>query len=125
MSRSQSDTGVRSDALIGDDIALTLARDERIEAAEILVEVRDGEVTLTGEVPEPQMRELAEACVSALPGIRGVRNLIRYDDGAASFGPSGEAVRVMTPDESPGPTEAPDGEPSGNQGKSGKSTQSE
>ncbi|HYG06056.1 MAG TPA: BON domain-containing protein [Stenotrophomonas sp.] len=116
--------GIRSDSLIGDDIAVTLARDERIEAAEILAQVSDGEVTLTGEVPEPQMRELAEQCVAALPGVRAVRNLIRYDDGADSFGPRGEAVRTLDPDESTGPTEAPRTQDSGNYGKSGKSTQS-
>ena len=109
MSRdSRNDTGaVRSDALIGDDAVETLGRDERIEASEVSVEVKDAEVTLSGDVPEPQMRALAEEIVAGLPGVRSVRNLIRYDDGADSFGPPGEAVRGLDPDENPGPTEAP------------------
>jgi len=109
MSSQSSSADGRSDELIGSDAVQTLARDERIEAAEILVEVADGTVTLTGEVPEPDMRALAEQAVAALPGVRSVRNLIRYDDGADSFGPSGQAVRGLDPDESPGPTEAPRG----------------
>lgn len=119
MSRNtQNDAvGARSDELIGSDAVVSLARDERIEAGEILVEVKNGEVTLTGEVPQQQMRALAEQCVAALPGVRGVHNLIRFDDGADSFGPPGAAVRGLDPDESPGPTEAPQ---AGNEGRSGK-----
>jgi len=109
----------RSDGLIGSDAVVSLARDERIEAGEILVEVKDGEVTLTGEVPQKQMRALAEECVAALPGVRGVHNLIRFDDGADSFGPRGAAVRGLDPDESPGPTEAPHGDQRGKSGKAG------
>ncbi len=116
MSRdSRNDAGaVRSDALIGDDAVETLGRDERIEASEVSVEVKDAEVTLSGDVPEPQMRALAEEIVAGLPGVRSVRNLIRYDDGADSFGPRGEAVRGLDPDENPGPTEAPRSTAGGN-----------
>jgi|GEM_PF-6559246 len=109
----------RSDELIGSDAVVSLARDERIEAGEILVEVKEGEVTLTGEVPQQQMRALAEQCVAALPGVRGVRNLIRFDDGADSFGPRGAAVRGLDPDESTGPTEAPHASNGGKSGKAG------
>ncbi|HEY0335489.1 MAG TPA: BON domain-containing protein [Stenotrophomonas sp.] len=110
VSPSHSGTGdIRSDELIGGDAVQSLARDESIEAGEVLVEVKDGQVTLTGEVPQRDMVALAEQCVSALPGVRGVRNLIRYDDGADSFGPPGAAVRGLDPDESTGPTEAPKG----------------
>lgn len=106
---SSDSSGVRSDSLISNDIAVSLGRDAQIEASEILVEVTDGQVLLTGEVPERRMREQAEKLVAALPGVRGVRNLIRYDDGSDSFGEPGEAIRGLDPDESPGPTEAPRG----------------
>lgn len=106
-----------SDRLIADDIIRALADQADIEAGEILIEVRDGQVTLTGDVPEQAMKQRAERLVSTLPGVAGVRNLLNVDDGSASFGPPGEAVRGLDPDESPGPTEAPRGRDAGTSGK--------
>ncbi|WJI14332.1 BON domain-containing protein [Pseudoxanthomonas winnipegensis] len=86
-------TPARSDQLIGDDVVRTLAQQPDIEAGEILVEIRDGQVTLTGNVPERDMKQRAVAYVRQIDGVVGVRDLIRYDDGSASFGPPGQAVR--------------------------------
>jgi len=84
---------VRPDARIADDIISRLTDDEHIDASEILLMVEDGLVTLTGNVPERQMKHRAEDTAAEATGVRDVRNTIRVDNGAASFGPAGEAVR--------------------------------
>ena len=50
-------------------------------------------MTLTGEVPEKAMKRRAEDIASLARGVRDVHNRIRFDDGTASFGPAGRAVR--------------------------------
>lgn len=84
---------VRSDARITDDIIDRLTDDDRIDASEILVMVEAGVVTLTGNVPERGMKHRAEDLVADASGVRDVHNRIRVDDGSASFGRPGEAVR--------------------------------
>jgi hypothetical protein len=84
---------VRSDERISDDIIDRLTDDEHIDASEVLVMVESGVVTLTGNVPERHMKHRAEDIAAAASGVRDVRNDIRVDPGAASFGRRGEAVR--------------------------------
>jgi hypothetical protein len=84
---------VRSDARITDDIIDRLTDDAYIDASEILVMVENGVVTLTGNVPERRMKHRAEDLVADAMGVRDVRNTLRVDDGSASFGPPGQAVR--------------------------------
>jgi len=83
----------RPDASIADDIYQRLTADEELDASEILLSVEDGFVTLTGEVPEKAMKHRAENVAAQARGVRDVRNCIRHDDGTASFGPPGRAVR--------------------------------
>ena len=84
---------VRPDARIADDIIGRLTDDERLDASQVLVMVEDGVVTLTGNVPERAMKHRAEDAAAAASGVRDVRNTIRVDNGAASFGRPGESVR--------------------------------
>ena len=84
---------LRPDASIADDIYQRLTDDEELDASEILLSVEDGFVTLTGEVPDRAMKRRAEDIASLARGVRDVRNRIRFDDGTASFGPVGRAVR--------------------------------
>lgn len=84
---------VRPDASIADDIYQRLTDDEELDASEILLSVEDGFVTLTGEVPDRAMKRRAEDIASQARGVRDVHNRIRFDDGSASFGPAGRAVR--------------------------------
>ena len=84
---------LRSDERIADDLIERLTRDEEIDASEILVAVDAGTVTLTGEVPERQMKHLAENLAAEVQGVREVNNRIQVDKGAKSFGPPGRAVR--------------------------------
>jgi len=64
-----------------------------IDASEILVMVENGEVTLTGNVPERLMKREAENVAAEASGVRDVHNRIRVDDGSASAGRPGEAIR--------------------------------
>lgn len=90
---THSPSNPRSDQQIGDEVIRALADDAQIEAGEILVEVKDGQVTLTGNVPGRGMKDKAVARAQQVAGVREVRDLIRHDDGSASFGPPGQAVR--------------------------------
>ena len=83
----------RSDERIADDLIQRLTRDDEIDASEVLVAVENGEVTLTGEVPERRMKHLAEDLASAVQGVRNVHNRVQVDRGSRSFGPPGRAVR--------------------------------
>jgi osmotically-inducible protein OsmY len=83
----------RSDDRIVDDVIDRLTDDDQIDASEILVMVEGGVVTLSGNVPERQMKHRAEDLVADANGVRDVENRIRVDDGSASAGRPGEAVR--------------------------------
>ena len=84
---------VRPDDRIADDIIDRLTDAPHIDASEILVMVEGGEVTLTGNVPERQMKRDAENLAAEASGVRDVHNRIRVDDGSASAGRPGEAIR--------------------------------
>ena len=84
---------VRPDERIADDIIGRLTDAPDIDASEILLSVEGGVVTLTGNVPVRGMKHRAEDIAADASGVRDVRNTIRVDDGAASFGRPGEAVR--------------------------------
>ncbi len=85
---------VRSDERIADDIVLRLTDDEHVDASQVLVMVEGGVATLTGNVPERRMKHRAEDIAADATGVSDVRNAIRVDDGTASFGQAGEAVRT-------------------------------
>lgn len=69
----------RSDERIADEIHDRLERHGWIDATEIEVEVREGEVTLGGRVPDRRMRRDAEDVVEAISGVRHVRNDLRVE----------------------------------------------
>jgi hypothetical protein len=76
----------RSDASIVDELIDRMTDHERLDATEILVNVENGVVTLTGEVPERRMKHLAEDIADAVRGVRDIENRIRVDNGSDSFG---------------------------------------
>lgn len=67
---------LRSDARILEDVSEELNEHEHIEAHEIRVRVLNGEVTLTGSVPDETMSRLAVAATQRLRGVRAVHNLL-------------------------------------------------
>lgn len=91
--RGRGPRAARSDHAIADELYHRLTEDETLDASEILLGVEDGVITLTGEVPVRSMKHRAEDLAGQVRGAREVVNRIRVDNGEASFGPSGEAVR--------------------------------
>jgi hypothetical protein len=67
----------RSDDRIREDACEALTLDDHVDATGIHVAVRDGEVTLSGTVPERYMKRLAEDLVEDIAGVRDVQNQIR------------------------------------------------
>lgn len=62
----------RSDIRIGENVYEALMRDPYLDATDIDVSVKDGEVTLSDEVTDRQARHRAEECVESCPGVRDV-----------------------------------------------------
>jgi len=81
----------RSDTLIGDEVVRTLGAQGR--SSQVLVQVEDGRVTLSGDVPDAATKRQVEAQVAVIEGVRQVRNHLNVDSGSDSFGPRGRAVR--------------------------------
>jgi len=91
--RGRGPRAARTDSAIADDLYDRLTDDELLDASEILLGVDAGVVTLTGEVPIREMKHRAEDHAARVRGVREVHNHIRVDNGMASFGPPGAAVR--------------------------------
>lgn len=67
----------RSDERIREDVCECLTYHPHIDASEIDVVVKDGEVTLTGVVFDRRTKRLAEDVVEEVRGVRDVHNQIR------------------------------------------------
>ncbi|MGH7581729.1 MAG: BON domain-containing protein, partial [Gemmatimonadales bacterium] len=67
----------RSDERIREDVCEQLHRDGDIDASDVDIEVRNGEVTLSGTVPERRMKQMAEECAVDCTGVRDVQNSLR------------------------------------------------
>ncbi|WP_413583272.1 BON domain-containing protein [Bdellovibrio sp. HCB288] len=79
----------RNDSRIQDELAHVIARHRGIDGRDIEVEVIDGIVTLSGFVPERQMRYLAEDISANCFGVIDVNNNLkvhRNSDAEARFG---------------------------------------
>jgi osmotically-inducible protein OsmY len=68
---------VRSDERIAETICDMLTDDHEIDASEISIEVKDGEVTLTGTVQDRHTKFLIEERVAASSGVKDVHNRLR------------------------------------------------
>jgi hypothetical protein len=68
----------RSDERIREDVCDALTVHDEVDARDIEVEVRDGEVTLSGFVPDRTMKYLAEQLCERVVGVRDVHNRIRH-----------------------------------------------
>lgn len=67
----------RSDDRIRETVCEALGDDDQIDATNLDVTVKNGEVTLAGTVDDRRMKRLAEDCVESLPGVKDVQNQIR------------------------------------------------
>ncbi len=60
-----------------EDVCERLTLHPGLDAREISVEVQDGEVVLTGEVENRQMKRLAEDLAFSVWGVKDVSNRVR------------------------------------------------
>lgn len=67
----------RSDERIREAVCEALSEDDHIDASHIEVNVKGGEVTLTGSVEERHMKRMAEDCVERVSGVKDVQNQLR------------------------------------------------
>lgn len=88
----------RSDDRIKEEVCELLTRDHAIDAEDIDVEVKEGEVTLTGSVPERRMKHMAEDCVERALGVKDVINNIRVKRESSSTTSSDTNTTSLTGD---------------------------
>lgn len=72
----------RSDERISEDVHDRLTDDPWLDASRIEVEVKSGEVTLSGHVDNREAKHRAERLIEDLPGVGHVQNNLRVDTGA-------------------------------------------
>lgn len=70
----------RSDDRIKEDVCDCLTDDDRLDASNIEVGVKDGEVTLSGYVTSREDKRWAESLVERISGVKEVQNSIRVQD---------------------------------------------
>jgi hypothetical protein len=71
----------RSDERLRELVSEALSDDNEIDASEIEVEVKNGEVILKGTVDDRHTKRLAEECVVRVSGVHDVQNQIRIQGG--------------------------------------------
>jgi osmotically-inducible protein OsmY len=73
----------RSDQRIQEEVCDRLTSDPQVDASEIQVSVKDGEITLEGTVGERRMKRLAEDCAESVAGVNQVHNRLRVEEEGA------------------------------------------
>jgi len=103
----------RSDERIREDANDRLTDDWRVDARQISVSVENGEVTLSGKVPNREAKHRAEDCIERISGVKHVQNNLRVDDTltnttgtSSSWGQSGSGTSGTTASSSLGSTGA-------------------
>jgi hypothetical protein len=71
----------RHDDRIHDDVCDRLSLSDEIDANQIEVEVQAGSVTLTGNVENRHMKQLAGDIAEAVPGVAAVHNRLHVEQG--------------------------------------------
>jgi len=78
----------RSDERIHDEIISRLTQHGRIDAREIQVEVKDGQVILKGDVDNRQHRRMIEDSIEGVSGVTDIHNQLRVREGSKEESPS-------------------------------------
>lgn len=87
----------RSDDRVRDDVSDRLTDDPMVDASEIEVEVKSGEVTLTGTVKSRDQRRRAEDCAEQVSGVKHVQNNLRVmQDSTTGMAGSTSDMGVIT-----------------------------
>jgi osmotically-inducible protein OsmY len=74
----------RSDERIKEQVSEKLEENGEVDASEITVQVKDGEVTLEGTVIDRWMKRRAEDVAEECPGVKQVQNRLRVEGGDGS-----------------------------------------
>ncbi len=72
----------RSDERIREEVCERLTDHPEIDASEIEVEAKSGEITLKGTVPERRMKRMAEDLIESISGVADVHNQLRVSSQA-------------------------------------------
>ncbi len=67
----------RTDERIHEEVCERLTRHGRVDASQIEIEVKEGEVHLRGQVPSRDMKRMAEDAADSVTGVKNVHNEIR------------------------------------------------
>ncbi len=67
----------RSDERIESDVNTRLTQHGQLDASNIVVQVKDGEVTLSGTVDSRASKRLADDIADGVPGVKDVHNELR------------------------------------------------
>ena len=88
----------RSDERLRELVCESLTDDDQIDASRIEVNVKNGEVTLTGSVDDRHAKRDAEDCACSISGVRDVQNLLRVqpDDGRSNRSDAGAVGKFET-----------------------------
>ncbi len=86
----------RSDERLREEVSDRLMADDQIDASDIEVEVRNGEVSLTGTVRDRWAKRRAEDCAEQVMGVRDVMNQIRVQGGPEERGSADASVSGTT-----------------------------
>jgi osmotically-inducible protein OsmY len=84
----------RSDERIREEVHERLTADPRVDASDIDVEVKNGEVFLRGRVDERRDKRAAEEAIEDIPGVKDVKNEIRVERGGSWFGGGSDRERA-------------------------------
>ena len=95
----------RSDERLTEDLNERLTQHPEIDASEIEVNVRNGEVTLTGTVDDRQTKRMIEDLAEEVSGVREVHNQIRVQRGdSRQTSASSTASSTASGSRTPSPT---------------------
>jgi osmotically-inducible protein OsmY len=75
----------RTDTRIEEEVCERLTRDPHVDASEIEISVRDGEVTLSGSVSDRQQKYRAEDIVEHVLGVKETHSRIRVQRSGRSI----------------------------------------
>lgn len=93
----------RSDERLRELVCEALADDDQIDASQIQVSVKDGDVTLFGTVDDRRTRREAEDCVASVSGVRDVQIQLRVKDDRQMQGGQAAMISSASRDGSSGP----------------------
>lgn len=87
---------VRPDDRISDDVHHHLSDDPWLDASDVEVQVKDGEVTLSGTVDDRRAKHRAEHCVEDIHGVKHVQNNLRVQPRVDQPSITGQPAQMAT-----------------------------